>query len=161
MLDAETAGSEHRPVCKAASLRATLMSDIKPAGLTWESFAEKRIRESIERGEFSRLPGLGAPLPGLNDLADENWWVKRKLREEGLSVVPPILEARRAVEQTRQAIRGMTSEPLVRRRLEALNEQIRQAHYSIVAGPADGVQPLNIEAEIAAWRDQQRPTSES
>lgn len=35
---------------------------------TWEPFAESRIREAIERGDFANVPGAGRPL----DLGEEN-----------------------------------------------------------------------------------------
>lgn len=35
---------------------------------SWESYAEQQVREAIDRGEFDRLPGAGAPI----DLGDVN-----------------------------------------------------------------------------------------
>ena len=48
----------------------------------WESFVEKQIREGMARGEFDNLPGQGKPLPGLDGTRDDDWWIKRKLKEE-------------------------------------------------------------------------------
>ena len=52
-----------------------------------ESLVERQIREARERGEFDDLPGRGRPL----DLSDtgELWWVRRKLRDEGLDLYDP------------------------------------------------------------------------
>jgi hypothetical protein len=35
---------------------------------SWESYAEQKVREAIERGEFERLPSAGRPI----DLGDDN-----------------------------------------------------------------------------------------
>lgn len=124
----------------------------KPAHLSWESFAERRIREAAEAGAFNNLPGLGQPIPGIDEPLDENWWVRKKLRAENLSVVPPTIAARRQIEVFRNEVAGIVTEPQLRRRLNDLNEQILKAIYSTTLGPADGVQLLDVEAEVRAWR---------
>jgi DnaJ-like protein len=53
--------------------------------------AENRIREAIEAGELENLPGLGKPIPGIDEPYDPLWWVKgwmkRIAEERGLA--PP------------------------------------------------------------------------
>jgi hypothetical protein len=127
-------------------------TDRKPPGMSWESFTERRIREAAEAGAFSALPGFGQPIQGIDEPLDENWWVKRKLREEGVGIVPPVLEARLAVEKTLAEIASMSSEAAVRRRLAALNETIRAAHYSPIAGPPGGVGEVDVEGVVASWK---------
>jgi Domain of unknown function (DUF1992) len=118
----------------------------------FESLAERKIREAQAQGQFDALPGFGKPIPSLDGPEDENWWIKNKLREEGLVILPPILEARRDVEKTLEAIRSMKSEHQVRQAVSALNERIRAAHFSPRGGPADGVRPVDIEAVVENWR---------
>jgi hypothetical protein len=136
---------------ESAVLNPEPVSNRKPPHLTWESFAERRIREAAEAGAFSNLPGLGQPIPGIDEPLNENWWVRKKLRAENLSVVPPTIAARRQIERFRSEMPGIVSEQHLRRRLEELNEQIRKAIYSTTLGPADGVQLLDVEAEVAVW----------
>jgi hypothetical protein len=124
----------------------------KPSLEKFESFAERKIREAQAEGEFDSLPGFGKPIPNLDGPDDENWWIKNKLREEGLVILPPILEARRDIEKTLEAVRSMHSEHQVRVAVNALNERIRQAHFSPAVGPADGVRPVDVEAVIENWR---------
>jgi hypothetical protein len=131
-------------------------SNRKPAGMRWESFAEHCIREAEAAGMFENLPGFGRPIAGIDEPWDENSWLKCKLREEGLSVVPPVLEARRAIERTREAIGKLDNEHEVRRRLESLNRLIRDAIHSPIAGPADGVMLLDVERELEQWRAARR-----
>lgn len=134
---------------------STPTPDRKPPGQSWETFTERRIREAAEAGAFAALPGFGQPIPGIDEPLDENWWVKRKLRDEGVGVVPPVLEARLAVEKTLAEIANMTSEAAIRRKLEVLNAQIRAAHYSPIAGPAEGVAEVDVEAVVENWRSPQ------
>ena len=50
-----------------------------------ESLVERRIRQAVERGEFSNLPGQGEPIEGLDDTYDPLWWVKRWAEREGVT----------------------------------------------------------------------------
>lgn len=124
----------------------------KPPSESWESFADRKIREAQEEGAFDSLPGFGKPIPDLEGPDDPNWWLKKKLREEKIAVLPPILEARLDAEKTLAEIDSMASEEQVRRSLLALNERIRKAHFSAADGPAAGVQPVDVDAVVAAWR---------
>ncbi len=124
----------------------------KPPAESWESFADRKIREAREAGAFDALPGFGKPIPDLEGPDDPNWWLKKKLREERIVVLPPILEARLDAEKTLAAIDSMTSEHQVRRGLLALNERILKAHFSATDGPADGVRPVDVDAVVAQWR---------
>jgi hypothetical protein len=124
----------------------------KPAGMTWESFAERRVREAIESGEFADLSGFGKPIPGIDEPWDENSWVRKKLQEEQIRALPPILEARLRIEKFREELPNVATENEVRRRVAALNEFIQAAHFSHIAGPADGVAPLDEATVVAEWR---------
>jgi DnaJ homologue, subfamily C, member 28, conserved domain len=129
------------------------MSQPKPKSLEkFESLAERKIREAQAEGQFDALPGFGKPIPDLDGPDDENWWIKNKLRQEGLVILPPILEARRDIEKTLEAVRSMNSERQVRLAIKALNERIRAAHFSPAGGPADGVRPVDLEAVVQSWR---------
>jgi hypothetical protein len=60
------------------------MTERRPAGLGYESWIDRQISEAEKRGKFDDLPTAGKPLPDLGR-SDENWWIKGKLRGEGLS----------------------------------------------------------------------------
>ena len=112
------------------SMTSTNVMERKPPSETWESFTDRKIREAQEEGAFDALPGFGKPIPDLDGPDDANWWLKKKLREERLVLLPPILEARLDAEKTLAQIASMATEQQVRRALVALNERIRQAHFS-------------------------------
>jgi hypothetical protein len=58
------------------------MSDARLPNESWQAFAERRIREAQEQGFFDRIEGFGRPIPGIDQPLEENWWLKRKLKEE-------------------------------------------------------------------------------
>ncbi len=120
----------------------------------WENSIEQQIRQGIARGEFDNLPGKGKEIDGLDD-RDEDWWLKKKLREERLSYLPPTLAIRREVEEAREAIAAASREDAVRRIVGDINQRIRDVNSRGAAGPPSTVMPLDEEAVVAKWRASQ------
>ena len=135
------------------------MSDHKPAGESWESFTERRIREAQDTGAFDALPGFGQPIPGIDQPLEENWGIRRKLREEQLSVVPPVLEARLQREQFLDSLNSVPSESCLRRRVRELNQIIRKAQQSPIPGPVDGVMLLDEQTVLTKWKNVRAATT--
>ncbi len=128
------------------------MTNRKPPGSDWESWVDAIIREGQERGEFDNLPGAGKPIDGLDKPHDDLWWVRRKLRDEGVSYLPPTLAVRKEKEDALLAIEALSSEPRVRDVLEQLNERIRAVNRRPGEGPPSTVMPLDVDEILAAWR---------
>ena len=126
----------------------------KPPELPFETWIDRQIREAMERGEFDDLPGAGKPIPGLNEPDDEMWWVKRKLRAEGLSYLPPALAVRREAERGLEEALEATSEARVRQLVEDVNEQIREANRRGAGDPAVLLVPYDVDRVVARWRQQ-------
>lgn len=122
--------------------------------LVRESWRDEAIREALEQGEFRDLPGKGKPLANLDD--DPDWWVKDKLRREGVSVVPSYLQLRQEVARMREEITHLGSEELARRRIAEINAKIRAANRTITSGPPSDLAPLDEEEEISRWRATRR-----
>ena len=120
--------------------------------MRWETWVERKIRESMEKGEFDNLPGAGKPLPDLAQPYDELWWLRKKLREESLSVEPPLIELRRQFEKARLRIAAAGSEAEVRRLVSAVNERIIYVNSHTTSGPATELAPLDVEQVVARWR---------
>jgi Domain of unknown function (DUF1992) len=119
----------------------------------FESWAERQIREAIERGEFDNLPGAGKPLPGLNGRDEEDWWVKGFLERERISMpLPTSLALRKEIAELPQTLAGVRDEAEVRRIVEDLNERIRDSHRSKVDGPALVHRPVDVEETVEEWR---------
>lgn len=132
----------------------------KPPGVSWESWIERKIRESIEAGEFDNLPGSGEPIAELARPYDELWWLRKKLREEQLSIDPPTLVLRREYHDTMAQIAGARSEGEVRRLVAAINERIIYVNSHTTFGPPSDLVPLNVERVVAEWRASRGSTSE-
>lgn len=129
------------------------MTERKPPGVTFESWADRQIREAAERGEFDNLPGAGKPLAGLNQPYDEMWWVKEKMAREGISYLPPTLALRKEAEDALAAVAAARSEREVRRIVTDLNEKIRTAIRTPPPGPPLHLAPLNVEETVRTWRE--------
>ncbi|HEY8545965.1 MAG TPA: DUF1992 domain-containing protein [Acidimicrobiales bacterium] len=128
------------------------MTDRKPPGMTWETWIDRQIREGMERGDFEGLPGHGKPLADLDRNRDELWWVKDKLRREGVSYLPPTLALRKKVDDAKAAIRAAGDEATVRRLVEEINEEIRKVNRQAAAGPPTTLSPFDVEEVVAEWR---------
>ncbi|WP_392667528.1 DUF1992 domain-containing protein [Streptomyces sp. LN785] len=128
------------------------MTERKPTGVSFESWVDKQIRDSEQRGDFSRLPGFGKPLPGLDRPYDETWWIKSKMQREGLSVLPPALALRKKAEDVREAVSQACSEGEVRRMLAEVNEEIEAAIRRPPPGPLLNLRPFDIDAVVQEWR---------
>ncbi|WP_219470513.1 J-domain-containing protein [Nonomuraea rhizosphaerae] len=134
------------------------MTERKPGGMSFESWIDRQIREATERGEFDNLPGTGKPIPDLDKLDDEMWWVKRKVEKEGLSMpLPPTLALRKDAEAALKEAAGARTEAEVRRIVEEINARIRRAIRTGLQGPPLNLMPFDVERVAAEWRrDNQR-----
>ena len=139
------------------SAEPSKLPDRKPAGMSWTSFADAKIREAQASGQFDNLPGFGKPLPGIGEPDDENWWVKDRLQREGISLLPPALAIKLDVERTLATIAGLTNIEEVRQTLAALNTRIRQAHWASITGPPCDTQELSEAAVLEQWQAQRGP----
>ena len=128
------------------------MTQRKPAGIRFESWIDRQVRQAAERGEFDDLPGHGAPLADLDKPYDEMWWVKRKLRDEQLAYLPPSLALRKEAHEVLAGVSQARTEAEVRDRIEAINEKIRDAIRLGIRGPDFNLTPFNVERIVAEWR---------
>jgi len=124
----------------------------KPPGVSWETWVDRQIRESMERGEFDDLPGKGKPIAGLDGTRDELWWVRDKLKREKVSYLPPTLAIRKERDDALERIAAAPTEAEVRRLVEEINTRIRYVNSHAVGGPPSTVMPLDVDEVLARWR---------
>jgi hypothetical protein len=129
------------------------MTDRKPGGMSFESWIDRQIREATERGEFDDLPGTGKPIPDLDKLDDEMWWIKRKVESEGLTMpLPPTLALRKEAEEALRQAAGARTEAEARSIVEEINSRIRKAIRTGLQGPPLNLMPFDVERVVSEWR---------
>lgn len=137
------------------------MTERKPAGMSFESWVDRQIREAKDRGEFDNLPGTGKPIPSIDGPADDDWWVKQWLKREDLSFTPPVLALRKSVEDMLESVGRLRSEQAVRNVVEDLNGRIRQINrMPPVDGPPSNLFVLDVDEVLDRWREQRPPEPE-
>lgn len=127
------------------------MTRRKPAHESVPDFVERQIREARDRGDFDGLAGHGRPLEDLGRPDDDLWWVRRKLRDEGVSDLPPALRARRDRDAALAAVAAATSEAEVRRIVGEVNRTIRRINRTTISGPPTATMPLDLDRVLAQW----------
>jgi len=128
----------------------------KPPGVSWDSWVERQIRESMERGEFDDLPGAGKPLPDIDRPHDDMWWLRDKLRRENLSsspLLPPTLAVRKELADALARIAKADSEWDVRQIVGQINERIARVNSRTTSGPPSRTMRLDVERIVQEWRN--------
>jgi hypothetical protein len=127
------------------------MTERRPPGLGYESWIDRQVSEAEKRGKFDGLSTAGKPLPDLGR-SDENWWIKGKLREEGLSYMPPSLALKKSVADALAAALGADSDVQAREIVEVINGKIREANRKGIKGPPVIFRPFQIESVLGERR---------
>jgi hypothetical protein len=130
------------------------MASRKPPTQSWESWIDRQIRESQERGEFDELEGTGRPLADLDQPYDALWWVRKKLKEERLAYLPPTLQIRKDLEVAKGEIARARTEHQVRQIIAEINARIRHVNRTAIEGPPSTTMPLDDERTVQRWREQ-------
>ncbi|SHL31678.1 DnaJ family domain-containing protein [Actinacidiphila paucisporea] len=128
------------------------MTERKPPGVSFETWADKQIRDAERRGDFKALPGAGKPLPSLDAPYDELWWIRGKMQREGLSALPPSLVLRKEAEDAMEAVARAATEAQVRRIVGEINDKLREALRRPPEGPPLGRGLFDAEQVVADWR---------
>jgi len=128
------------------------MTREKPPDKAWDVWIEQLIQEARDAGEFDQLEGKGKPIPGVEAPYDPDWWVKKLLEREKVSVLPPALELLRKVEAELAKIWAARREDEVRARVQALNAEIARVNAQVVAGPPTRLAPLDVDGMVQEWR---------
>ncbi|MFD4671455.1 DUF1992 domain-containing protein [Lentzea sp. NPDC058450] len=122
------------------------MTQRKPPGMDFESWIDRQIREAQERGEFDGLPSAGKPLPDAGRALEEDWWIKRKVREEeGAAGLPPSLVLRKEAETARARALAARTEDEARAILGEMNARILDALRKPLSGPPLTLMPFDVD----------------
>ena len=117
---------------------------------TW---VDLQIRQAMERGEFDDLPGAGKPIEGLGTEHDPDWWLKKLIEREKITVLPPALQLRKDDAELDGRLDRYNVESEVRREVEEFNARVIRARYTPVDGPPLITMPRDVDATLEAWRE--------
>lgn len=115
------------------------------------AWVEIQLRQAMRAGEFDDLPGAGKPIPGIDRPHDPDWWLKRLIEREKISVLPPALALRREDAELDGVLDREASPQGVRRVIEDFNARIIEARRQLQGGPPVITPLRDVDAEIEAW----------
>ncbi len=116
-------------------------------------WVDVQIQRAMERGEFDDLPGYGKPIDDLGGEHDPDWWLKKLVERERISVLPPALQLRKDDLELDALVDRLVTETEVRRELDAFNERVRQARRQLTGGPPVVTPMRDVDADAAAWAE--------
>jgi hypothetical protein len=116
-------------------------------------WVELQIQRAMERGDFDDLPGYGKPIEDLGDRHDPDWWVKKLVEREQITVLPPALQVRKDDAELDDRLDRISVEREVRRELEDFNARVRAARIQPLGGPPMITAERDVEAEVTGWRE--------
>ena len=113
---------------------------------------DDEIRRATDEGAFRDLPGAGKPLRARPD--DAHWWVREKLRREGVptdALLPTSLRLRKEVHALPETVRALRSEEAVRRVAADLDRRVLA--WILIPTPPQVIVPrVDVDAVVARWR---------
>ena len=118
-----------------------------------QTWVDVQIRQAMERGEFENLPGYGKPIEGLGEHHDPDWWLKRLVERENITVLPPSVALRKEDAELDDALDRLHTESEVRAHVEEFNARVIRARYSLSPGPPLITMPRDVDATVVAWQD--------
>jgi len=117
------------------------------------SWVDQQIRVAMAKGEFDDLPGVGKPIEGLGRDHDPDWWLKKLVERENITVLPASLQLRKDDAGLDEHLDALVTDAEVRREVEDFNARVFRARYSSQDGqPPLVTMPRDVEETVAAWR---------
>ena len=116
-------------------------------------WVDLQIQQAMARGDFDDLPGYGKPIADLGTTHDPDWWLKRLVERERISVLPPSLQARKDDLELDGVLDELSSAAMVRKEVEDFNERVARARIQPLGGPPMITQMRDVDAEVEAWKE--------
>lgn len=110
---------------------------------------DSKIAQAQLEGQFDHLPGLGRPIPNLDEGWDETRWVREKLKAEDLRVMPPAWAIREWACNEAAALLQIQDEALLRQKVDAFNAELTRRMRRVLWGPPVDVALIDAEELIA------------
>jgi hypothetical protein len=116
-------------------------------------WVDLQIQQAMARGDFDDLPGYGKPIADLGSTHDPDWWLKRLVERERISVLPPSLQVRKDDLELDGLLDGLATPTMVRKEVEDFNERVAKARIQPLGGPPMITQMRDVDAEVEAWNE--------
>ena len=120
-------------------------------------WVDLQIKRAMERGEFDNLPGAGKPLGDLGSPYDRDWWLKKLIERERISVLPAALQLRKDDAELDDLLDREATEKQVRTAVEDFNRRIIEARRQLQGGPPVVTPTRDVDTEVERWRERRRP----
>ena len=117
---------------------------------TW---VDLQVRQAMERGDFDDLPGAGKPIEGLGESHDPNWWLKKLVEREHVTLLPPSLALRKEDAELDDTLDALQTEAEVRRHVTDFNVRVVAARYRLPEGPPLVTMPRDVDETVGGWRE--------
>ena len=119
-------------------------------------WVDLQITQAMERGEFDDLPGAGKPLGDLGSPHDRDWWLKKLVERERITVLPAALQLRKDDAELDALLDREATEKQVRTALEDFNRRVVEARRQLQGGPPVVTPTRDVDAEVERWRERRR-----
>src|SRR4051812_21252397 len=118
-----------------------------------QTWVDLQIRKAMERGDFDDLPGAGRPIEDLGAHHDPDWWIKKLVEREHVTLLPPSVALRKEDAELDGVLDRLNTEADVRRHVEDFNQRVVAARYRLPEGPPLVTMPRDVDETVAAWRE--------
>ncbi len=119
-------------------------------------WVDLQIKQAMERGEFDDLPGAGKPLGDLGSPYDRDWWLKKLVEREQITVLPAALQLRKDDVELDGLLDREATERQVRDLVEDFNRRVVEARRQLQGGPPVVTPTRDVDAEVERWRERRR-----
>lgn len=116
------------------------------------AWVEIQIQQAMRSGEFDNLPGAGKPIPGIDGPYDPDWWLKRLIERERITVLPPALALRKEDAELDATLDRESRSAEVRRIVEDFNARIVDARRQLQGGPPVITPLRDVDEQVDAWQ---------